>query len=48
MDGVVTRCPERHPETGQQCVRLAGTHDEHTTQHASDVYSRRWVTEEVS
>lgn len=43
MDGVLTQCPERHPETDQQCVRLSYPHDEHTTQHASDVYCRRWA-----
>lgn len=45
MDGVITQCPEEHPETRQRCVRLARMHDEHTTQHARDVYCLRWVTE---
>lgn len=46
MDGVHTQCLERHPETGQQCVRLARTHDEHKTSTASDVYCRRWFDRE--
>lgn len=47
MDGVVTQCHARHPETRQRCVRLAGTHDEHQTDHARDVYCRVWVIEEA-
>lgn len=46
MDGVFTQCHERHPETRQRCVRLAGSHDEHATDHARDVHCCVWVAEE--
>lgn len=47
MDGVFTRCPERSPRTGRQCVRLAGTHDEHQDRQARDVYCHCWTDEET-
>lgn len=45
MDGVYAQCPATHPVTGQQCVRLANTHDEHVTDHARDVHCLRWYDE---
>lgn len=48
MGGVHSRCPEIHPETGRQCVRLANTHDEHCDQHAMDVWCRKWFVPEIS
>lgn len=29
MDGVFTRCPATHPETGNQCIRLQGHDEDH-------------------
>lgn len=45
MDGVYVQCPATHPETGQQCVRLANTHDEHQTARFGDLNNRRWSDE---
>lgn len=42
MDGLITQCPERHPVSGRQCVRLEGHQDEHQDQNARDVYCNRW------
>jgi hypothetical protein len=46
MDGVFTQCPAVSPVTGRQCVRLAGTHEEHQDQQARDVYCHRWIDTE--
>jgi hypothetical protein len=46
MDGVFTQCSSRHPETGVGCVRLAGTHEEHVSDHARDVHCQRWTDPE--
>lgn len=45
MDGLITRCPERSPRTGRQCVRLKGHDEDHRDQNARDVYCDRWEVE---
>lgn len=42
MDGAYVQCPATHPETGQQCVKLANTHHEHMSSQARDVHCKRW------